>query len=598
MNLQKSRKKTAFTNTLSSDQYQFIQGKKFLWKIKNTDEAMIRNIAYDHNLSYPIAQTLFSRGLKEVEQIRSFLFSSFEKDVASPSLFKGAQVAVERIIKAIKNKEKILIFGDYDVDGVTSTALILLALLPLGAQINFCLPNRERDGYGLSCKFVEKAVESGYKLIITVDNGISAIEAAQKAFELKIDLIITDHHRPQENLPKALAIVDPNQEDCSYPYKHLAGVGISFKIISLLYEKKSLKLPDKVYELLMLGSVADVVPLTGENRFWVRFGLNKINKTKSLAINCLMQNSYLSKSILSSLDVGFMISPQINALGRLDDPRQAVKFLVSSDKVEVERIGRILKRMNEERKLVEKQIYLEIESAILDKRIDLDQENLIIAASSDWPSGVIGLVAGKLAHNFGKPAILFHVEKNGILKGSCRSIEKFNIFNALDENKDLLISFGGHSFAAGLKLKQQNLSKLKVRLEEKIKKELKQQDLTPCLQIDANLELQDMKQKLLHDLEQLEPFGNQNEQPLFLIKDLSLLKKPSILKDRHVKCFVFSQGVIKDLIFFNRPELHPHLSEMGDKVFDVAAYVVKNEWNGKINIELQGLDLAVCEKVL
>jgi len=593
MNLQKNKEKAASTTVQSFDEYQLIQGEKFLWKIKETDEAIVRNIAYDHNLSYPVAQTLFSKGYKEPEQIRSFLFSSFEKDVADPTLLKGSQKAIKRIIKAIKNKEKILIFGDYDVDGITSTSLILLALLPLGANINFCLPNREKDGYGLSSKFVEKAAKSGYKLIITVDNGISAIKAAQKAFDLKIDLIITDHHRPQEELPKALAIIDPNQEDCLYPYKQLAGVGISFKIMSLLYEKMGLKLPDKIYELLMLGSIADVVPLIAENRFWVRFGLSKLNKAKSLAINCLIQNSNLNKSALNSLDVAFMISPQINALGRLDDPRQAVKFLISSDKVEVERIGRILKKINEQRKLVERQIYLEIESAILDKRIDLEHENVIVAASSCWPSGVIGLVAGKLAHNFGKPAFLFHASKDGILKGSCRSISKFNIFDALNENKDLLINFGGHSFAAGLKLKQQNLSKLKVRLEEKIEKELKPEDLLPRLELDANLELPEMKQKLLHDLEQLEPFGNQNEQPIFLIKDLTLLKQPSILKDKHVKCSVFSEGVITGLIFFNRPELHPVLSEARDKVFDVAAYVVKNEWGDRVNIELQGLDIAI-----
>lgn len=564
-----------------------------MWRIKKVDSASIRSISYDHNLSYPIAQTLISRGFTDADQIREFLFSSYEQNVSDPILFKDAEKTVERIINAIKNKEKVLIFGDYDVDGITSTSLFLLALLPLGANINYFLPNRVKDGYGLSVKFVKKAVENDYKLIITVDNGISCIDAAQKAIELGIDLIITDHHRPQNELPKALAIVDPNQSDCGYPYKDFAGVGIAFKIISLLYKKLDRKLPDKIYELLMLGSVADVVPLTGENRFWVKYGLSLVNKKTSLSLSSLMQNSNLNKSRISSLDVGFMIAPQINALGRLDDSRQAVKFLISSETLEVERIARVLKRINEERKLIDNQIYLEIENAIQQKQIDLAKENIIVAANSDWPSGVIGLVAGKLSHNYGKPAFLFHVDKKGIVKGSCRSIPEFNIFDALNENKDLLLSFGGHSFAAGLKLKQKDLPELKDRLEKKIIKDVSAVDLVPKIELDAQLELPEAKQKLLFDLEQLEPFGNKNAQPTFLIKDLTLLRQPQLLKDKHVKCSVFSDGIIKPVIFFNRPDLYEVFSNIGDKTFDIAAHVVKNEWNGRVSIELQGLDVSV-----
>ena len=592
MNLQKTKKGL---KRHKKEEYTKIQGKKFLWRIKNIDAAKIRSISYDNNLSYSIAQTLYSRGFTQTEQIRSFLFSSYEQNVFDSTLFKDATKTVERILLAIEKKEKILIFGDYDVDGITSTSVFLLSLLPLGANINFHLPNRVKDGYGLSTKFVKKAAENNYKLIITVDNGISAFDAALKASELGIDLIITDHHRAQEKLPEALAIVNPNQKDCSYPFKELAGVGVSFKIISLLYKQIGKTLPEKIYELLMLGSVADVVPLIGENRYWVQYGLSVVNKKRSLSLNCLMQNSRLNKTRINSLDIGFMISPQINALGRLDDPREAVKFLISSEKPEVERISFILKKVNEERKLIDRQIYLEIENAILEKQINLEKENIIVAANTHWPSGVIGLVAGKLAHNYGKPAFLFHLDKKGIVKGSCRSIPEFNIFDALNENKDLLLSFGGHSHAAGLKLKQKDLPKLKERLENKIAKELTPEDLCPKIDLDALLELPEMKQKLLLDLDQLEPFGNKNAQPAFLIKDLTLLRQPQLLKDQHVKCSVFSQGIIKSLIFFNRPDLFEVFSNLGDKTFDVAAHVVRNEWNERVNIELQGLDVAVKE---
>jgi len=571
-----------------------IKGEKFLWKLKDVDQTIVNTIAYDFNLSFPIARTLCSRGFLNKEQISSFLFTSFQKDVADSKLFKDIDKAIERILHAIKKKEKILIFGDYDVDGITSTALLLVALLPLGADINFYLPNRIKDGYGLSEKFVQKAAQNNYKLIITVDNGISAFNAADLAQQLNIDLIITDHHRPHDKLPIAAAIVNANQDNCMYPYKDFAGVGIIFKIVSLIYKELNKEISDKIYELLMLGTIADVAPLTGENRFWVQYGLCKINKQKSLAINVLSQNSKLNKSYLDSLDIGFSIAPQLNALGRLDDPRQAVSFLISSDEEQVNKIGKILFAINEERKEIDRKIYQEIEYAIELKKINLEQENIIIAANSSWPAGIIGLVAGKIVQNYGKPTFLFHLDnKKGILKGSCRSIPEFNIFDALQENKNILISFGGHSFAAGLSLYQDDIIALKENLEKKIAKELDPQDLKPKIEVDAELELTELNKQMLFDLQRLEPFGNQNKQPVFLIKNVTLQNKPQLLKDKHLKCFVFADGVIKPIIFFNRPDLYFVLNNIGDKFFDIVCNVIKNEWNDKISIELQGLDIKI-----
>jgi single-stranded-DNA-specific exonuclease len=591
MNLQKSDKKKIIKS--APEQTKTIKGQKFLWSLKNFDESAVRSISYDHNLSLPIANVLFSKGFKSSEQINSFIFPSFEKNVFNASLLKDSGIAVERIIRAIQKKEKILVFGDYDVDGITSSALLLVALLPLGANINFYLPNRITDGYGLSSKIVKKAASNSYTLIITVDNGITAHAAAQVASEHGIDLIITDHHRPHADLPKAIAIIDANRSDCSYPYKELAGVGIIFKIVSMIYEQKNLALPDKVYELLMLGTVADVAPLTIENRFWVQYGLSKVNKKKSLAINVLAQNNGLNKALFNSLDVGFMLAPQLNALGRLSDPRQAVEFLISADSKKVEEIGAMLKRLNEQRKKIDKKIYDDIEFAIFEKSIDLEKENVIIAASSDWPAGVIGLVAGKLTQNFGRPTLLFHLDDRGVLKGSCRSIPEFDIFKALSKCKDILLSFGGHSFAAGLKLNKENLPELKARLEDLVAQELSPEDLTPKINLDAVLEFTDLKTNFLGDLQRLEPFGNQNEQPVFLIENVTLLNQPTILKDKHVKCSLFSQGVIKPIIFFNRPELYSVFNQIGDKSFHVAACVVKNEWDGRVSVELQGEDVAL-----
>jgi len=570
-----------------------LQGEKYLWRLPEEQKELLLKFSAGYNLSFPVVQTLLSRGVASKEEFDQFLFSSFERDVAHPSLMKDAQKSVERILLAIKKKERVLIFGDYDVDGITSTSLMMTCLLPLGADVNFFLPHRVRDGYGISSKIVERAAKNNYKLIITVDNGICAFEPAQKAKELGIDLIITDHHRQKEKVPEAFAVVDPNQDECTYPYKHLAGVGVAFKLMSLLYEQKKLPLSEKAYELLLLGTVADVVPLTGENRFWVRHGLHVMNKTDSYPFSVLKKNGKVTKPIVSSTDIGFSIAPQINALGRLEDPRQGVKFLIGLEKKEVDEVGRILFELNQARRNIERSIVQEVEEEITQKRIDLDVDNVVIAASRSWPPGVIGLVASRIVSAHGRPALLFHLTDDGLAKGSCRSIPEFNIFDALQNCSDLLESFGGHSFAAGLSLKQKNLPALKERLEALINEQLTEYDLKQKIELDSPIVLTDLNKKFMSDLQLLEPFGNKNKRPLFYAQDLVQVQKPTLLKDLHVKCSVFADGVIKPLVFFNRPELFEKLLERGKKPFHVAAEVSENYWNGRTSIELIGVDVVL-----
>ena len=569
-----------------------LQGEKYLWKLPDQNKEAVLQVSLACNLSVPIAQTLVERGFSSKEEIENFLFTTFEKDVFHSSQMRDAQKAVDRILQAIEQKEKILIFGDYDVDGITSCAMMIICLLDLGADINFFLPNRVRDGYGISPKIVERAAKNNYKVIITVDNGIAAFEAGKKAKELGIDLIITDHHKQHETVPDAFAIVDPNRDGCKYPFKSLAGVGVAFKILSLLYEKKGLDMPQKAYELLLLGTIADVVPLVGENRFWVRHGLNYVNKIDSYPLRVLKRNSKFSKPDLTATDIGYFITPQINALGRLEDPRQGVKFLIGSDKKEVEEVGRILFELNQARRQIERSIMEQIESEIEKKHIDLDKENIILAASKSWPPGVIGLVASRLVSSYGKPALLFHLTKNGKAKGSCRSIPEFNIFNALQKSNDIIEKFGGHAHAAGLSLSVDNLPKLKERLEKIVSDELTEFDLKQKIVLDAQASLGELNKKFMGDLGLLEPFGNKNIRPSFYVKDVVQVQKPTLLKDEHVKCQVFADGVIKPVIFFSRPELYDRLLAHGNEPFDIAANVVHNHWNGKTNIELIGLDIS------
>jgi single-stranded-DNA-specific exonuclease len=570
-----------------------ISGEKYLWKLPSIDQSKIASIAAKYNLSFAIAQVLYSRGFTREQDIEQFLFTTFESSVADARLLKDAEKAVDRILLAMENQEAMLVSGDYDVDGITSSAMMMICLLPLDAKINYFLPHRVKDGYGLSMKTVERAAQNNYKVIITVDNGITAIEQAARAKELGIDLIITDHHRPHDHVPDAYAIINPHQKDCTYPHKTLAGVGVTFKLLSLLYEKKNMQLPPKAYELLLLGTVADVVPLIGENRFWVRHGLNYVNRIESTSFKLLKENGKVTKPKLSATDIGFSITPQINALGRLEDPRQAVKFLIGSDVDHAQQVARVLLEMNETRKTIERTIVDEIEELIKTKRIDVEKENIIIAGSKSWAPGVIGLVASRFVSQYGKPTLLFHITDKGLAKGSCRSIPEFNMFDALTSCSDLLIQFGGHSVAAGLSLKSTKLSELKERLEKLIAEQLTPADLQLKIHIDGEVSLPDLTKKFVTDLEHLEPFGNSNAQPIFYVHDVVQVQKPQLLKDVHVKCFMFADGVIKPVMFFNRPQLFALLNEQYENTFMLAARVSENHWQDRVNIELIGVDIAV-----
>ncbi len=568
------------------------KGIKYIWKLPLCDSEKNLSIAASYTLSIPLAQTLVTRGYVEKENIEKYLFSSYEHDVAAAYIMKDAQKAVDRIIAAIDTGEKILIVGDYDVDGITSSSLMMSALLPLGAHVNFYIPHRVKDGYGLSEAIVHRAADNNYKVLITVDNGITAFGPADIAKQRGIDLIITDHHRPHSHLPDAYAIVNPHQHDCPYPFKDFAGVGVIFKVLSLLYEKKNVSLPNKAYELLLLGTVADVVPLLGENRFWVRYGLHYTSENESLSLKVLKHHGKCSDRKLSSTDIGFKITPQINALGRLEDPRQGVSFLLGTDTQETERIGTVLFQLNETRKDIERKIFESVDALIQNGTIDLTKERCILAASSDWPPGVIGLVASRLVAKYGRPTMLFHITNSGKAKGSCRSIAACNIFNVLEKNKDLLDQFGGHAMAAGLSLDKDKLQILKARFEDDLASLLTLEDLQQTLMCDAALKMGDISAKLMHDMQLFEPFGAQNNQPIFYMEGVSLVGDPALLKDLHVKCMVFAEGIIKPLVFFNRPDLYPLLVAQKEEPFSIAVQVSQNVWNGRTTVELYGLDVA------
>lgn len=574
------------------DNKQVVRGLKYVWHVPHTDHQDALAIAASYNLSLPLCHTLLSRGFDSKDAIESYLFSDKERDIGFPALLKDAQKAVDRINYAIQHGEKILVFGDYDVDGITSSSLMMACLRPLGARVNFYLPHRVKEGYGLSTKIVRRAAQNNYKVIITVDNGTTAFEQALVARQLGVDLIITDHHRPHDELPEAFAVVNPHQDGCQYPFKELAGVGVTFKLLSLLYEQRGLSLPHKAYELLLLGTIADVVPLIGENRFWVRHGLQWVNKIPSLSLDVLKTNGKVTRPALRATDIGFRIAPQINALGRLEDPRQGVAFLLGSDKQETERVGAVLCELNQVRKEIERSIFEDVQQLVESGTIDLKKENIILAASKKWPPGVIGLVASRLVGQYARPTLLFHLTADGKAKGSCRSIEQFNIFNALQSGAHLIDQFGGHAMAAGLSLDAQKLGALKEVLETRAQELLSPDDLVNKLALDAKITMSDVSKKLMHDMHYFEPFGAQNSEPQFCLEGVSLVQKPQMLKEAHIKCMIFADGIIKPVIFFNRPDLYQPLLAQQEEPFAIAAQVTENHWQGRTNIELCGLDVA------
>lgn len=572
-----------------------IQGHASRWIVPQSS-SRIAEIAAQHTISYPIAQVLLSRGYSESPEIEKFLFTD-SSSLAPITELKHAERAVERILSAINTGEKVLISGDYDVDGITASSLMMLCLRPLSQAINFFLPHRTRDGYGLSITTVERAAHNGYSLLITVDNGITAHEPVRRARELNLDVIITDHHTPLGGVPDAYAVVNPHQEGCAYPFKYFAGVGVVFKLMSLLYERLNKPLPEKAYELLLLGTVADVVPLKGENRYWVRYGLARVNKNRSYALNKLCTQAKITKDSLTSLDIGFGVAPQINALGRLDDPRDGVQFLIGTDTTIIDTVGEHLLRCNIARKDIERTVLQDIIAQINSGVLDITQRRVIVAAGSHWPPGVIGLVASRLVGIYNRPVIIMHVGSDGIAKGSGRSLGKFNLFQALSHCATLLEKFGGHAHAAGLSIESAKIPKFIEMIDAYAHTILTTDDLISTLTLDAQLSLPEITAHFMRDMRHLEPFGAENKQPVFYISNGTIIKTPQLLKEQHVKAALFDQGVIKPILFFNKPELYPILCDLvsSQQNISVAAHVVENHWNGSVSTELQGLDICVAQ---
>ena len=540
-----------------------------------------RKHIYDLNLyglPLPIAQVLSARGISP-EESPAFLEPRLE-DLNDPFLMRDMDKAVERIITAMKESQKIMVHGDYDVDGVTSLSLLYRNLTSIGLNVIPYIPDRFTEGYGLSSQGIEKAKEEGISLIITVDCGITALEEIEMARKYGIDVIVTDHHEPRETLPEATAIINPKVDD--YPFKDLAGVGVAFKLLEALYRKLSLNLNHLYWDLdlVALGTVADIVPLVKENRVFVHFGLKILEKSKKAGIKSLKSVTGLNGKV-EPWHISFILAPRLNAAGRLNHAIEAFKLLSTRDGLEALQLARELDRTNKERQGIERKILSEAEKMV--RRMDLDKDWVIVLGSEDWHEGVIGIVASKLVEQYNRPTILLSFT-GGIGKGSGRSIQNFNLFNALLDLEKYLLSFGGHKMAAGLRLEKENLQDFRQALNKLAKERLKKEYFEPELYIDGEIRLSDINQDILSVYRKLSPFGMGNPQPVFVAKNVTVKNDIRVMKDRHISFTLKQEQIERRAIAFDAMDKREIIQS--GKPLNFAVQVSENNRNGEIEFKV------------
>ncbi len=505
------------------------------WTIKKHDRAEVAKLASSLKVSQLVAALLISRGYESEEKAYKFLNPS-DDDLHDPDLLKGMKTGVERVLKAIENQEKILIWGDYDVDGTTGTVVLRKALEILGAKTGFHVPNRFTEGYGINIEFLEKAKNKGYTLVISVDTGTRSFEPLAWAKENGLDVIVTDHHLSDETrgIPECVTMINPNQAGCEYPDKNLAGVGVAFKLVHALFREKGKENIIKGFlKVVAIGTIADIMKLTGENRAIVKIGLQDLPKAHNYGLKALMEVADC-RSEMTSYHIGFRIAPRINAAGRMEVARHVVELFESETFEKARELAELLDSRNRERQTVQREI---TEKALLEYVENGGSENqthAVVVAGENWHRGVIGLAASKITEKLHRPSIVISLE-NGIGHGSARSIGTYHLLNGLESCGELMEQFGGHAAAAGMKIKAENINELREKINQHAKQHLTDEDLIPEIKIDAVVSSKSLNLDLIEELKMLEPFGAGNPKPVFVTKDLFLVDEPFVMKEKHLK---------------------------------------------------------------
>jgi single-stranded-DNA-specific exonuclease len=564
------------------------------WKIKQPSEDHVASLKKEFNTSEIIAKVLANRGIESLKSSHNF-FNPSNDQLHDPFMMKNMDIAVDRISKNIQNQKPILIFGDYDVDGTTGASLLYLGLKDLNAIVEYYIPHREKEGYGLSSGGIDYAHSIGADLLITCDCGINAFQPVDYANEHEVDIIITDHHIPDKKLPNAYAVLNPKQKGCEYPFKGLCGCGVAFKLISALSEKSGIgqNVGLNYLDLVALATSADMVPILDENRVLVHGGLDQLEESKSPGIHQLLVQTGL---VGESLNVGklvFGLAPKINAAGRMGDANRTVELLTTSDKTRAEELASILVRENKRRQLIQEDI---VNDAIrlVHSQVDLENNKVVIIGSKGWHPGVVGIVASRIKDEFSRPAIVIAFDKEGIGKGSARSIPNLDLYEALSYAAKFLEGYGGHPMAAGLTVREDKFENFKSLFLRNANKILTNDDLIPAISIDGEMALTDINSRFMRFLEKLGPFGPGNMRPKFVSRNLSISGQPRLMGNgEHIRFIVSQNGRNYPAVGF---KLSSHYEDLIRGVPVDIAYVVEvNQWQGQSNIQLNVRDIQLSD---
>jgi len=558
------------------------------WTIKPVNEEHAKILSEALKIHPALCRILALRGIYDYDSAKAF-FRPELSQLHDPFLMKDMQKAVRRISDAIEWHERIMVYGDYDVDGTTAVSVVYSFLKKhYKGELAFYIPHRYREGYGVSKAGIDHAHANGYTLLITLDCGIKSAELIKYAKTLNIDVIVCDHHTPDDNLPLAHAILNPKQADCTYPYKELSGCGIGFKLISAL--AKQWKLPDdEVYcylDLVATSIAADIVPIDGENRILAYYGLKKVNEAPLLSIQILKDLAGVNKPLHLS-DLVFVIGPRVNAAGRMDDARKAVEFFIETDPIKINELAGALHSDNSDRKEVDRNITQEALELIQNDEVMIARKSTVLY-QPHWHKGVVGIVASRLIDHYYRPTIVLTFS-NDKVTGSARSVSGFNVYEALHECRDLLENYGGHFYAAGMTMHPDNVDEFILKFEEVVSNTIEPHLLIPEIEIDAEISLSEIKQPFYNILQQFEPFGPNNMRPVFISRNVSDYKGYSkIVKEQHLKFVIQQNGITVDGIGFGMAHKYEVVANLP---FDIVYTIDENEYNGTTRLQVKVLDV-------
>lgn len=566
--------------------------KKWLLK-SDQDSILVDRLASELNIEKVLVTLLIQRGIRTFDEARAF-FRPQLSNLHDPFLLKDMDVAVERINKAITRNEKILVYGDYDVDGTTSVALAFGFFHKIHTSIGYYIPDRYTEGYGISYQSIDYAAENGYSLIIALDCGIKSNEKIRYANTKGIDFIICDHHYPGDEIPEAIAVLDPKRKDCNYPFDQLSGCGVGFKLIQAFASRNNIPFDDLIpyLDLVAVSIASDIVPLIGENRILAVFGLKQLNENPRMGLKSIITIAGLEKTEITIDDIVFKIGPRINAAGRIESGSKAVALLLAEDDEIAKEMGDKINAFNNTRKNIDSTITGEA-LLMIDRSEELKNRKSTVLFNSQWHKGVIGIVASRLTETYYRPTIIL-TESNGMATGSARSVYGFDLYQAIDACHDLLENFGGHMYAAGLTMKMENLKKFEERFEEVVAKNITPEQLIPLIEIDAELTLKDIVPKFYRILKQFQPFGPENMSPVFLTEDVVDNGYGRIVgtSGEHIKLELIQEenpNHVYPAIGFSLAHHYKDISK--GKPFDICYSIEENEYRGKTTLQIRIRDI-------